>query len=1073
MPRSLRRDERETRDLLLTSSDAEPQRAMSAIQNSRRDMQSDQDILRDIFTTTSSSNVALLDSTEHSTTDYSSNNRSIEGELTKASNITEEGMLNLWENGQEQKKNIVYSDVFGTEQSPFTSRLGRRIWEQYQGQQPQLLLENQHPSQGLDIHLELLSAQLSLLPLPTMFLQLPPSIIRVRCLPPSNRYEWATITELECRVMQQHRDIASEDGTHNHHSSLSSSSTIPTYKFFTRRMERDPNLGLGMTLRVWDGCTYIYELLRHDGYELVLEEEENEDRNRNEYDGGGPATTTAGLLTGDRLMGLNGQPFLKGRLATDTAIFQTNNHGRGVELPQAHLPSDEILKSIRDLVQTSLSPMALHIQRLPPTERIRIRSLLVHESRDQLNMPSNIIARHDAPKIIPQTIPDTLLRQQPKGSPIIHPFAKALSKRNIITKGHEEQVVTRKLRIFTDRTRQWESKLSFRLRASDYALRPVLDLRDVEHSYYASFLTDEDDTACPPYFDYKFSKCVRPYAPSTPLIRDWRLSHPDGGGHSRLSPPMRISQKFPKEATIIADLYAGLDDNDVDVQEILLGDRRTVVPASGGKAACPTSMPPQAMYYDKTDIFVPLVGVRKAFSVRLLNSFLDNRNRTAFTIWCYDVESGKEWYAPVRYYSDFKDLRTALIRIDKTITDIPFPSLGWSLSFTNEAKESEKTKDARRNQLEMFLRRVFAGIYRGRLHPDLAEIAVHLQTFVGCDTALGEEGEFSLSKQVAISEMSYGKRTPDPKSELDSNARMHLKRSIMRYVYRIFLLPSVEELVSQFIDAAREKGMSEVVVPARRQLRQVRANKVEASNVVEKIRDFIDQVQELVLEGCRDDLLSMSERRDFLALVDNKDNSIREEIFREAIREQTELEIYVPLRSTISKYLVYAWFNEDIEMKHKMKAVIDKPQSYFRIPKEQRSRSDWKSVSRILGEGVGRSTLPCVKLRAVVDAAKEISQLEGEERSLYPDSTFFDGTVVTKVKALGADDFLPIFIFSFVRAKIERPYALCELLSLMCDPSKSNGEIGYYLATFHAALTHIHELDLTEAENDPSLVFDN
>ena len=49
----------------------------------------------------------------------------------------------------------------------------------------------------------------------------------------------------------------------------------------------------------------------------------------------------------------------------------------------------------------------------------------------------------------------------------------------------------------------------------------------------------------------------------------------------------------------------------------------------------------------------------------------------------------------------------------------------------------------------------------------------------------------------------------------------------------------------------------------------------------------------------------------------------------------------------------------------------------------------------------GRSTLPCVKLRAVVDAAKEITQLDSEERSVFPDSTFFDGQVVTKVKTLG------------------------------------------------------------------------
>jgi len=525
----------------------------------------------------------------------------------------------------------------------------------------------------------------------------------------------------------------------------------------------------------------------------------------------------------------------------------------------------------------------------------------------------------------------------------------------------------------------------------------------------------------------------------------------------------------------MADLYSGLDKEDADIQDLILGGRSSASNNDKGGTAYPSSV--MQAISEPNDIFVPLVGIRKAICVRILNSFLDNRNRVAFSIWCFDVESGMEWYAPVRYYNDFKDLRSALLRVDKTIGDIPFPSsLGWSLGFSSEAKESAKSKEARRSLLEIFLRRVFAGLYRGRLHPYLAEVAVHLQTFVGCDTVLGEgdDSSLSLSKQVAISESSYGKRTPDPKSEPDNNARMHLKRSIQRYVYRLFLLPSVEKLVSQFVDAAMEKVMHEAMGPStRRQSHQFAVDKGESAKDVEQIRDFIDQVQELILDGCYDDLVSMSQRRDFAALVDDADHSIRDNLFREAVREQTELEVYVPLRSTISKYLVYAWFNEDMEMKHKMKALADKPQSYFRIPKEHRSRSDWKSVSRILKEGVGRSTLPCVKLRAVVDAAKEISQLDSEERSVFPDASFFDGKMGTiTTKALGADDFLPIFIFCFVQAKIERPSALCELLSVMCDPRKMSGETGYYLASFHAALTHIHELDLTEAENDLSIIFD-
>lgn len=858
---------------------------------------SDNEILRDIFTSSASlNNGPGTNSNKQSIakkySEYEGGNAQMVSNITGPLHMNNEGGVNT-----DADDDIGLRKRNGEEQ-PFASRLGLRIWRQYQGQ-----LELQPQGEGIysnrPTERRLFSGS-SLLPLPPDLLRLPPSIIQIRC-PSSNRIEWATIKELERRAMQHHLDVEVNDsklmtGKHDPSSFL-------TTECFTRLIDRDPHVGLGMTLRECDGCTYIHELLRRDG--SLLDEGGNKHVND-----AGPASL-AGLLPGDRLLGLNGQPFCKGRLATDDAVL--TNNGR-IDLPQAQVSSDELLKSVGDAIHNSMSPMALHIQRLSATRRNRIVTLLAQESRLEKELATKVNSSHPPDhstsllaheQMVHETKTTTIIR--PRGS-IIHPFARALSDRNIIKKGQEEVIVTKQLRIFTDRTRQWESKLSFRLRYSDFALRPVLDARDVEHSYYASFLTD--DAECPPFFDYKFSKSIRLYAPSTPLIQDWRLSHPDG---HMISPAARVSRKFPKETAIMADLYAGLDDDDADMQNILLGGMRNV--ANGDGATYPTSM--SRTIYDKTDIFVPLVGVRKALCVRLLNSFLDNRNRTAFTIWCYDVESGREWYAPVRYYNDFKDLRSALINVDKAIADIPFPSLGWNIGFSNEAKESAKTKDARRNQLEIFLRRVFAGVYRGRLHPYIAEVAVHLQTFVGCDTVLGEGGECSLSKQVAISESSYGKRTPDPKSEPGNNARMHLKRSIMRYVYRLFLLPSVEELVSRFVDAARDKVMSEVHTT--RHPRQFYVDKDEASKDVGKIRDFIDQVQELILEGCRDDFISLAERREFSALVDDDDNSVRDDLFREAVREQAELEIYVPLRSTISKYLVYSWFNEDMEMKHKMK----------------------------------------------------------------------------------------------------------------------------------------------------------
>jgi len=118
--------------------------------------------------------------------------------------------------------------------------------------------------------------------------------------------------------------------------------------------------------------------------------------------------------------------------------------------------------------------------------------------------------------------------------------------------------------------------------------------------------------------------------------------------------------------------------------------------------------------------------------------------------------------------------------------------------------------------------------------------------------------------------------------------------------------------------------------------------------------------------------------------------------------------VYVPLRNLVSRLLVNGWRHEDMEVHFKVKELRKRPQGMFRIDKI--SPSHWQSVARILKQGVGMSTLPCVKLRAIVDAAREISQLHESEH---------DGD-----KLLGADEFLPIFIFCVVRAEMERPCAL-------------------------------------------------
>jgi len=51
----------------------------------------------------------------------------------------------------------------------------------------------------------------------------------------------------------------------------------------------------------------------------------------------------------------------------------------------------------------------------------------------------------------------------------------------------------------------------------------------------------------------------------------------------------------------------------------------------------------------------------------------------------------------------------------------------------------------------------------------------------------------------------------------------------------------------------------------------------------------------------------------------NEDGHIDEEaLYYETVCEQSEIEVYVPLRNTISRHLVYGWRHDDAEIQFKM-----------------------------------------------------------------------------------------------------------------------------------------------------------
>ena len=171
------------------------------------------------------------------------------------------------------------------------------------------------------------------------------------------------------------------------------------------------------------------------------------------------------------------------------------------------------------------------------------------------------------------------------------------------------------------------------------------------------------------------------------------------------------------------------------------------------------------------------------------------------------------------------------------------------------------------------------------------------------------------------------------------------------------------------------------------------------------------------------------------------------------LRKQIEAEVYVPLRSILSKAIVNGWRPEDIQVSASSRLLRDRSYDFFKIPEENRREGDWIEARKILRNGT-RKTLPCDKLRAIVECAREINRNHEEtvDNNNKPNSS------------LSADELVPIFIFVVVNADIERPCSLSALLQNVCNSEAKIGELGYYLSTFEAAVNYISILAAEEEE---------
>ena len=208
---------------------------------------------------------------------------------------------------------------------------------------------------------------------------------------------------------------------------------------------------------------------------------------------------------------------------------------------------------------------------------------------------------------------------------------------------------------------------------------------------------------------------------------------------------------------------------------------------------------------------------------------------------------------------------------------------------------------------------------------------------------------------------------------------------------------------------------------------EVSEAEIEAEN--ERIREREKELQEII-ERCHDDEMRIQ--------------------IRSAVRRQVEIEIVVPCASRLRIILNKSFAATEASLRRNILKISNQPQSFFGIPTKQISESNWSVVVELMRD-IRSKTLPHDRLEALLITAKEIPIHFVRE---HPASLANNIT-------LGADDFLPIFIYIIARANVTDIYAMSEELQALCDPDKRMSETGYYLATLEASLQHIIEANVT------------
>ena len=621
----------------------------------------------------------------------------------------------------------------------------------------------------------------------------------------------------------------------------------------------------------------------------------------------------AGIQCDDVVIGINGTAFLLQVPLSSSSSYTVDRRNDYYKIQK-----ERIIKSI----QNSPAPVVLHIRR----------------RRERSSIEKSFSERNVNSLLDTTTIPD-LERASPAPTPrkkspsVAHPLSVALARRKLIRPGEDQWRITRRLQQFTERARQCESSNSLRIFLTGRgggekgSLVPHFDPNDLPPDMAAVMAFPKDGVTESGYIEQQRDKDTNIDEEkknlASPLLNNNEGKNQQqveqNNVHSESQGFVRSFTCTPSTPTLSLDsplipteylqaFYGYEYAQEIRSKSNLMTRSDLENEFSPSRLFWPQQLEglSQSRCFENegrnTDdmAWIPLHGIRKALSARIVNSFVESagpnssmKSRIAYTMWVYDLESGREWYAPIRYWEDFCDLREAALTLiptnsnmHKELSTLKFEkdpvipddsNSGWGVSIFGSSSVAspmsplQQRRRKRRNDefdearqqssqsLEEFLRELLGIIYTcDPLHPSTAEIALYVQSFLGVDAGLEDISELFLDTRV------YNSLSERQEYE----TQQLLKRGIQRYSWRVFLLHTMKAIVKDFVDAARARG------PKLHEIESMDAGmkaslKARAMDELLQIQRFLDQLVDLILDGCDDDLRSIAKRREYAPIHKN------------------------------------------------------------------------------------------------------------------------------------------------------------------------------------------------------------